>query len=372
MADTVNERLLHEAIQHALALQRYGNGAVRKALTILNQAAGNVAAQLSAALTRLPPESFTVERLDLALESIKALNTEAYRRLADQLAGEARQLVDYELNYQHQLFTSVIPPQVLVELPLARINPEQVYAAAMARPFQGRLLREWAASQDALSMQRIRDTVRTGYVEQATISDIVQRVRGTRAKGFEDGILAIDRRQAEVIVRTAVSHTAGFARDEFLSENEDLVKEVQWVSTLDAKTSEPCILRDGKRYGNEDHAPIGHTYPWGAGPGRFHWCCRSTSTPIVKSFRELGLDLDEFSVETRASMDGQVAADLSYGEWLAKQSAERQDDVLGATRGALFRRGGLDIAKFANDKGRWLSLDELAAKDAAAFAKAGV
>ena len=82
--------------------------------------------------------------------------------------------------------------------------------------------------------------------------------------------------------------------------------------------------------------------------------------------------MDDFSPSTRASMDGQVPADQTYGQWLKKQSAERQDDILGKTRGALFRKGGLEFDRFYNDKGRYLTLDELRQRDAAAFDKAGV
>jgi hypothetical protein len=71
-------------------------------------------------------------------------------------------------------------------------------------------------------------------------------------------------------------------------------------------------------------------------------------------------------------MDGEIPADMSYGDWLAKQSAARQDEILGPTRGALFRRGGLKLDQFANAKGRWLTLEELRQRDAKAFANAGL
>jgi hypothetical protein len=71
-------------------------------------------------------------------------------------------------------------------------------------------------------------------------------------------------------------------------------------------------------------------------------------------------------------MDGQVPAETSYGAWLKRQSAARQDEVLGATRGALFRRGGLTIERFADNRGRWLSIPELMERDAEAFRAAGL
>ena len=93
---------------------------------------------------------------------------------------------------------------------------------------------------------------------------------------------------------------------------------------------------------------------------------------MVKSWRELGIPIDEIDVSTRASMDGQVPEATTFGDWLSKQSAARQDEVLGPTRGALLRQGGVSMGDFYNVKGRFLSLEELRKRDAAAFARAGV
>ena len=78
------------------------------------------------------------------------------------------------------------------------------------------------------------------------------------------------------------------------------------------------------------------------------------------------------SLTAPALAHGQAPAEQTFGAWLKRQPAGRQDEVLGATRGALFRRGGLEIEQFANDKGRWLTLDQLRERDAAAFRRAGV
>ncbi|WVM87989.1 hypothetical protein UMZ34_16725 [Halopseudomonas pachastrellae] len=63
---------------------------------------------------------------------------------------------------------------------------------------------------------------------------------------------------------------------------------------------------------------------------------------------------------------------MSYGDWLKTQSAERQDEVLGPTRGKLFREGGLTLDRFYNDRGLYLDLDQLRERDARAFEKAGI
>jgi hypothetical protein len=322
----------------------------------------------------MSPESFTVDRLDQLLYSVRALNLQAYQAVERELNDTLREFVAYEANYQQSLFSSVIPPQIVADVGIAAVNLDQVYSAVVARPFQGRLLREWASGIEADRMRRIRDAIRIGYVSNESTSQIVSRIRGTRAKGYSDGIIEIDRRSAEAVTRTALSHTAGFTRDRFYKANDSLLSGVQWISTIDLRTSEMCRIRDHLKYtADEAHKPIGHSIPWLGGPGRLHWCCRSSSAPVTKSWKELGgEDVPSFEPTQRASMDGQIAAATTFPEWLKRQSAARQDQVLGATRGALLRRGGLELKDMYTSKGRYLSLDELRQQDAAAFAKAGL
>lgn len=94
--------------------------------------------------------------------------------------------------------------------------------------------------------------------------------------------------------------------------------------------------------------------------------------PVLKSWRELGIDVDQLPPGTRASMDGQVPSGLGYNEWLNRQSAERQDEALGPTRAALFRRGGLRVDQFTDFRGGIYTLDQLRKREAAAFERAGV
>jgi hypothetical protein len=369
----VNETLHDAAINHAVDLQHYSNNVVARMVATLNRTDAALFADLIAALERLPPESFTVDRLEQVLFSVRQLNRQAYEAIGRELTDDLRDLTVYEAEFQSGLWKKALPGEIVVQVGIAPVHAEAVYAAAMSRPFQGVLLRGVLGDMEAKRARQIRETIASGYVSGETTPEIVRKLRGTRALRYEDGIFNRSRTEVESIVRTAVSHTAAFTRERFYEANAKVIAAVQWLSTLDARTSTMCRIRDGLRYTKDEHKPIGHSIPWGAGPGALHWCCRSTSTPVVKSWKELtGVDVEEFSPATRASMDGQVPADMTYGQWLAKQSASRQDEILGPTRGALFRRGGLELEGFANAKGRWLTLDELRERDSAAFAKAGV
>ncbi|MNW13601.1 hypothetical protein D3C71_2116020 [compost metagenome] len=58
-------------------------------------------------------------------------------------------------------------------------------------------------------------------------------------------------------------------------------------------------------------------------------------------------------------MDGQVPQQTTYAQWLARQPATRQDEILGPERGKLLRQDKLKLQDFYNDKGKFLTLDEL-------------
>lgn len=354
---TVNEELFDYSVSHQIDLVRFSNGAVRRMIALLNKADPDLFAQLNSALERLPENSYTVQRLEAVLSSVREVNAAAYRQLSQDLNSELLALTAYESGYQQDLFRSVIPVQVS----FGAVSVEQVYAAAMAQPFQGKLLSEVLVNMETSRAIRIRDAIRIGYIEGESISQIVQRIKGTKALNYADGLMQTDRRNVEAIVRTAVNHTANFARDQFFAANDSLIKSLRWTSTIDGRTSEVCMARDGK------------LFPVDSGPRPpAHWNCRSVMTPVVKSFRDIGIDIDDIPAGTRASMNGQIPADMTYQQWLSKRPAAFQDEVLGKTKGKLFRDGGLKLERFVDRNGQSYTLDELRVRDSAAFQKAGL
>lgn len=354
---TVNEQLQDSAIAQAVDFTRYNNGVVRRLISLLNKSDADLFLQITAALERLPAESFTVERLDMLLADVRRINARAYEQVRNGLNTELRDLVEYEAGYQLQLFQSVLPVQVSV----AAVSVDQVYSAAMSRPMQSRLLSEWAASIEADKMIRVRDALRMGFVEGQTIQQMINRLRGTKAKGYQDGLIEIDRRNCEAVVRTATAHTANFTRQRFYEENDDLITSLKWCSSIDGRTSAVCRARDGQ------------TFPLKSGPRPpAHWRCRSTMSPVLRTWRSMNIDMDEISPSTRASIDGQIPEDTTYQQWLKGKPAAYQDDILGKTKGQLFRKGELALDRFVDKSGKEYTLDQLREKNAEAFKKAGI
>lgn len=367
---TINEQLRDEAISHALFVSRYSAGVSKRMVKILNESDAELTARLLVAMDGLAPNSFTVRQLEGLLGSVRQINQKAIQATFSTLADELQSFADHEAGYQLSLFDAIMPAPVKHRFPLAAITADQVYAATMAQPFQGRLLSEWATNLENDRLARITNAVRVGYLTGKPTEQIARNVRGTATNNFQDGAIQVSRANATSITKTAISHLAATARNQFAEHNSDIVDCKDWLSTLDNKTTPACIIRDRLRY-TLDNKPIGHKVPYLQGPGRIHFCCRSTETLVTKSWRELGIDVDEMDAGTRASMDGQVAAQTTYSEWLSQQSLYRQVQVLGDTRARLLQNGGMKVPDFFSDKGEWITLNKLKEIDAAAFEKAG-
>ena len=80
--------------------------------------------------------------------------------------------------------------------------------------------------------------------------------------------------------------------------------------------------------------------------------------------------MEEMDAGTRASMNGQVPADITYYQWFETQGASFQKEVLGATRYKLWKNGGVSLEAFHNDAGLMYNLEELKKKMPEAFKQA--
>lgn len=354
---TANEQLLDDAITEALAQQGLANNVARRMINLLNKADIDLVAKIQKALETLPPESFRVQRLQKILQSAREINDAVYAKLNTELSEELKDVAAYEIEHQ----TAVLSTAIGGFIELERVAPQQVYAAAMSQPFQGRLLKGWFSTLAEDQMKAISDAIAIGYTENETISQIVTRIRGTRALNYKDGVLQIKKRNAEAIVRTAINHVSSFSRNQLFKANDSVIKGVKWVSTLDSRTSPICQSRDGK------------VYPVDSGPRPpAHFNCRSSTVAVLKSWRDIGLDADELPEGTRSSLDGQIPAETTYAEWLKTKPVEFQNEVLGKTKAQLFRKGDLPLDRFVNRNGYEYTIEQLRARDAEAFKKAGL
>lgn len=340
-----NERV-DRLIRHQIGLLRVGDNVARQIISILNHAeAGIVAKLVDLDPNEVTRSKYRQERLERLLEAVRDINTGVYRQMRGELNSELKPIAAAEIEFQDRLLRA--GTNLRIGLPTV----ETAYAAALARPFQGRLLKEMYAGIEAGAKERLRNAIRMGFVEGESVSDVVRRIRGTRSSGYRDGILEINRKDAYRVARTAVSHTAAVARQAVYEANADIAQGVIWTSVLDTRTSPICAARSQKAY-TPAGKPIGHNLAWLGGPGRAHFNCRSTGVLWLK--------------------DEEKPEGLSYQKWLERQSVDVQDNILGPQKAALFRTGELPLDRFVEKKGGTLTLEQLKAQEAKAFDKAGL
>ncbi len=85
--------------------------------------------------------------------------------------------------------------------------------------------------------------------------------------------------------------------------------------------------------------------------------------PVLKTWEELGINMDELPDGTRASMEGQVN-DKTFADWLKRKTETDPsfaDKTLGKGRAELFRDGKLTMDQMISG-GKPLSLNDLKAK----------
>lgn len=311
----VNQDLLDRILRHELWLGRKMAHEAASTHMLLLQVEADIVKRVEARLLRLKRNSATsgydlaAARLDSNLAEVQELIEGFYvgygKRLEESLKKQARA----EALWAAGAITAVLG-SVGMNLGVGLAEGYLLDEIVLSNPFEGALLRQWVHGLSRMTLDGVRKAVRVGMVQGDSVDDIVRAVRR---------VTKIKRRDAEAVVRTAMSHVYNAARDATWQANSDLVRGLLWVSTLDNRTTKPCQLRDGKVY-NLDHSPRGHALPWGAGPGRLHWRCRSTSTPLLATWKELGIEANELTNVQRAAMNGFVPATMSYQQWKQLQA----------------------------------------------------
>ncbi|MEX2444495.1 MAG: minor capsid protein [Alkalispirochaeta sp.] len=342
---TANERLQQAGVSHAVYLERLKTGEVNRLIALLN----DIDKDLVQRIASKAGETFTRARLEALLRDIRGINAEAVAELRIGLRDGMQELAGYESGFQARKVQESIP----IEWNISQPSPNILQAAVFDRPFAGALFAQHIQNIEDRRLKLIEGQLRMGVAEGESIDQMVRRIRGTRRNQYADGILDQSRREIASLVRTSVNHTVTTARETMYDENSDLIKGVQYVATLDSRTTLICASLDGR------------VLPMHEGPRPpQHFGCRSTTTPIVKSFRELGIDLNDAPEGTRASMNGQVPEKLTYSQWLKQQPAAIQREVLGERRYQMYR-DGTGIDRFVRD-GRVLTLKELERREASA------
>ena len=380
--------------RHAIDLNRYSNSVARRIINAYNDIILDSVAQLRA-IEDLD-DSFKAARLRSILAQLK--------ESLDTWAGDSTEIMVPELQGLAELQSEFVEEQLRKVLPAGsrslvntvEISPQFAQAVVTTDPTQinvvalsDDLVAAVQGAPQTFSLTAAQGTtitlpngqvivkafrgiaenqadlfaqvVRNGLLTGETTDSIARRIKGRLRFGQPGSIrqiavaggqvTTVANNQVMALVRTSINQVSNAASQQVYEANQDVTKKYRYVATLDTRTSAICRALDGREF------------EYGKGPmPPQHFNCRSTTVAVVDYE---GLGLTPPKPGRRASMDGPVPANESYGQWLSKQSKATQAEVLGAEKVAYFARlsnkyGPKDaIAKMVRDDGSELTLDQL-------------
>jgi SPP1 gp7 family putative phage head morphogenesis protein len=402
---SANQDLFDAQLRHEITVRQYAAREVRKALAVLDKANLELEAKLATSL--IEGESVTSKRFKALLKDMQIVRNALIKKMA---LGQVDRLVELGRTEQAAM-KKILETEVPVRLDYATVNASQIRAAITTMPFAGGAnnaanLGNWWKKLQAADATRISEALQLGMTQGETVPQMTNRVKG---------VAGLSRANAEAVIRTGINHAINSSREEFFKANSEVIHALRWTSTLDGRTSAICRARDGHYTPLTPGQPVPPPLlqPPGARPPA-HPSCRSLMVsvltpdgiaqkmpprPFVRDSRTRRFREKDFRAESKAAVGdkrwkkmtvkqrndairkrrttwtreavGQVPAKTNYDQWLRKQPAKFQDEVLGKGKAKLFRKG-LKLDRFVDRKGQELTLKQLQRKSGVKFAESKV
>jgi SPP1 gp7 family putative phage head morphogenesis protein len=180
--------------------------------------------------------------------------------------------------------------------------------------------------------ERFSQVVRNGLLTGETTPSIAKRLIGQLQFGEQartarqlaaagGELTAVADNQIMSLVRTSINQVANSVSMAVYEANQDISKKYRYIATLDSRTSSICRALDNREF----------EYGKGPTPPQ-HFGCRSTIVAVIDPDI-----LPPSTIAKRASADGPVPINTSYGQWLKDQPLKAQQDVLRRQQGAIFQ-----------------------------------
>jgi len=337
--------LQDSAITRQINLLRFSAGEKKKVLAILTQLQKDLRAKLLLDLT-----DFSRARVNKLLKESTAVIDAAYNGMQQKFDFPG--LAEHEAAATARSFAAI---GLDAALPTEAVLKALVNGALI----EGSPAGAWWSRQSDDTAFKFAAQVRQGIAGNETVQQIVRRIIGSKRLGTV-GIMETSRRGATALVHTSIQQVANDARLATFKENDDVVKGVMQLSTLDSHTTKICIAYSGASWDLDGNPINGTTLAFNGGTPR-HFNCRSVLTPITLTYKELGIDIPEAPPGTRASDLGQIPADTSFESFLDRHDAAYTEKLLGPGRAKLYRDGKITLNQLVDGTGRELTLKQLAA-----------
>lgn len=190
-------------------------------------------------------------RLEALLQWSRTTIASRYRSLRDRQVADLESLAGDEAARTERTINGVVGADI-VTVTVPETQLAQIVSGTL---IEGSPAASWWGEQSKALQRRFTNQMQMGAIRGETVDELVRRVRGTRANGYTDGIMETSRREAQALVRTAIQGVSNGARMAVFRANDDVVRGVQALVTLDGRTTEICIARSGAAWDLEG-APL--------------------------------------------------------------------------------------------------------------------
>jgi len=344
---TTRTFLQNASTRHAIFIGRFAGSQLKEMLPFIERIRRTTLARLSQEnVTELNKRKFTA-----LLKELDGTMAEIYDKMGKKLSKNMKDFADYEADFSARMFTKATNTDFTTPASAT------IEAAVFSRPIEfttgtvsiEAALREFSKKKRKQMINVIKD----GVVAGRTSDEIIRDVNFVNKR--------IQRNHTAALVRTVTNQISTAARQVTLDDNEDIIEGVEWVSTLDGRTTHTCQALDGQKF------------PEKSGPRPpVHWGCRSTVIPTVKEEFSVKKDIDTERPAVGDDGAETVKGTTTYNSWLKKQPSSFQDEVLGVDKGKLYREGGLSVRQFVDKNFEPLTLEQLKRKEPLAFERAGL
>lgn len=362
---------------HEIDLLRVDASIRRRVVSMLRDLERALIAQLATDDPTAPARTaFQRRRLEVLLEETQQAIQSSYRQIHQVTRRDFLEVAEIEEAFTRRTVNAEIGGDLmrsgLSEERLVQLVDDSFVSGGAT---QANTIRGWWEQQAGGFQARLAASLRQGMLQDETVQQLIRRIRGTRAAQFKDGVAGVTRRNAEMLVRTAVNAVSQQARLETFRANSDVIRGVAVNVTLDTRTSPICISRSGGAWNLADGRPLPESevqiqFP---GPLPWHFNERSRFSTITRTYTDMlrqakgpraRATLARLTQEERALLDAKPPRQETYDAWLRRQPRAKQIEALGRGKWELWQADQIRLRDLVDQTGRPLTVAELRARAA--------
>lgn len=271
MPENANDRIQDALLTHTVDILSLAKGEQQRVLEMLRSLEIQLVADLEQTTGKT---AFKISQLKALQVQTRATIATAYRKIADSVGNTLARTAEVV----QRTTAKIVNAAVGVDVMTVALSPHQLTAIAGKTLVEGKHPRKWWDKQSADLRRRFENAMREGMLKGEGIDALARRIRGTKAAGYSDGIMLASAGQARALARTSVMTAANEARIASFLANPAVIKGIQWIATLDDRTTPICRALDRLTWTLPDFTPEGHDKEF---PGPIaHWQCFTGDVPV--------------------------------------------------------------------------------------------